>query len=107
MINWKGQTGVLYQKKIARREQDRGETERVCVRGSTLWKSRDGVSHKMSRLEESMWHQRMGLISNMIDKTLMMLLPWFAFVLCTSAKDISYDDKSHLSHSYSIANVSY
>jgi hypothetical protein len=34
----------------------------------------------------------------MIDKMLMKLLKQFAFVLCTSAKDISYDDKLHLSH---------
>jgi hypothetical protein len=45
-----------------------------------------------------MWHKNMGLISKVIDKMLMMLLPWFAFVLCTSNKDISYDDMSHLSH---------
>ncbi len=47
-----------------------------------------------------MWHQKMGLIRKMIDKMLMMLLPWFAFVLYTSAKDILYNDKSHLSHIY-------
>ncbi len=40
----------------------------------------------------------MGLISKVIDKTLMMLLPQFAFVLYTSAKDILYDEKLHLSH---------
>ncbi len=34
----------------------------------------------------------------MIDKMLMMLLPWFTSVLCTSAKEISDDDKSHLSY---------
>jgi hypothetical protein len=51
MINWKGQTGILYQTNIAgkraRQERDR-ERECVCVRGSTLRKSRDGVGHKMS-----------------------------------------------------------
>jgi hypothetical protein len=45
-----------------------------------------------------MWHKNMGLISKMIDKMLMMLLPWFTFVFSTSAKDISYDDKLYLSH---------
>ena len=45
-----------------------------------------------------MWHKNMGLFSKMIDKMLMKLLKQFAFVLCTSAKDISYDDKLHLSH---------
>ena len=80
------------------REQDSGETERVCVRGSALPKRRDGVGHKMSCWKENMWHKKMGLISKMIYKMLMMLLPRFAFVLCTSAKDISYVDKLHLSH---------
>jgi hypothetical protein len=40
----------------------------------------------------------MGLIRKVIDKMLMMLLPLFTFVLSTSAKDISHNDKSHLSH---------
>jgi len=47
MINWKGQTGVLYQTKIAgKRARQRRERERV--RGSTLQKRRDGAGHKMS-----------------------------------------------------------
>jgi len=45
-----------------------------------------------------MWHKNMGLISKMIYKMLMMLLPRFTFVLCTHANDILYDDKLHLSH---------
>ncbi len=45
-----------------------------------------------------MWHKNVGLFSKMIDKMLMNLLKQFAFVLCTSAKDILYDDKLHLSH---------
>ncbi len=46
-----------------------------------------------------MWHKNVGLISEKIDKMLMMLLPGFASVLCTSAKDISDNDKFYLSHS--------
>ncbi len=45
-----------------------------------------------------MWHRNVGLSSKMIDKMLMMLLPWFTSVLCTSAKDILDNDKSHLSY---------
>jgi hypothetical protein len=45
-----------------------------------------------------MWHKNMGLISKMIDKMLIMLLPQFASVQCTSAKDISDGGKSHFSH---------
>jgi len=40
---------VLYQTKIAgKRAKLRRGRERECVRGSALWKRRDGVSHKMS-----------------------------------------------------------
>ncbi len=63
-----------------------------------MQKRRDGVSHKMSSYKKNMWHKHMGLISKMFDKMPMMLLPQFASILCTSAKDISYNDKLHLSH---------
>ena len=45
-----------------------------------------------------MWHKNMGLISKMIDKMLMILLPWLASILCTSANDILDDNKLQLSH---------
>ena len=64
--------------KIAERQR-----ERETVRGCTLRKRRDGNSHKMSHYKENMWHKSMGLISKVIDKMLMMLLPWFAFGICS------------------------
>jgi hypothetical protein len=34
--------------KEGEREQDRGETERVCARGRALWREEDGIGNKIA-----------------------------------------------------------
>ncbi len=74
-----------------KRAGQRRDRERVCVRGSTLQKRRDGVSHKLNSQKKYTWQNNVGLISKICRK-LMMLLPQLASVHLTKDEK----DKCHL-----------
>jgi hypothetical protein len=74
--------GFLYQTiGTGEKEQDRRDRQRESVRDRPLLEERDSVSNKMT-VVENMWHECARLISELIKRLLMILLPRLASYLC-------------------------
>ncbi len=63
MIAWKWMPGFHIRQSKWGREQDSGETERVCVRDGASLKAKDSISHKTGQLEETFGDGHMQVIS--------------------------------------------